>query len=814
MRFTSPRPASAAVGKRGSMSAETPLRQSFVPDDDEKANDAKTLEANDQAVEDDLEDEVIHIDPTSRRMSRADEDYKQEGEGQEENVDQDVDDETVPDVYSAPILAADEVAKNPEAEYMQPAVPPEWERSQSAVYIDSDENNVLRRSNSRNNSRPNSRPTSFHAPTSGAANPMVRLMNNDEHEHSSTPLEEIHEYEPLFPSDEEEGNDAGVKDREKKMMKTAQRPKLDAHSHRFPSMDIWEDTPGSLQLQTVVATPQLPAEEEASAAKKSAAGVFESPEAEKARKANEGMTDADRTSFLPQKAKLMADPRFKPGVREEMDMQQQDRPGNSGSRRPGMHPRFPSRDVWEDSPDHSKLVTTVQNPQEREEIESATSTTAAGDRFTANPAIPPRPPRKDASSQMQDKEGLKDTSKERAQPALPDRPKPKLPTRPARLASKESSEQSPLSRTMSMGSEESNGSSTNNAAAAGAESGTNNGTSVAAVKTKPSLPPWPGNKIAALKAGFMSDLNSKLKMGPAAVMSRGRESPKSEDGEGVDGVEEKEKDPMKDVRKGRAKGPARRKPAAVAAAGATAGGLTASSGKKEEEVLLSISAASVVWRLDVHDDDGGYGKVIVPGLDYIKTADVTSSPPQDARAAAARAKDTTNDDTSGVNTPGTSTNTSSLARSIDLKSSKVQDADAPLMTSTAVQTGHVDINVPALGHGGSGRDDDDDDRGGNGNGNGNGDAGGGRGDGREKMTVYIGGAAPEEGNVVVKHGLDGTGDGDVERDGGGNVDSSGGGGGGDDGKGEVVGSVKKSDEVIIEDADGEERVVKRAGEDV
>jgi hypothetical protein len=74
-------------------------------------------------------------------------------------------------------------------------------------------------------------------------------------------------------------------------------------------------------------------------------------------------------------------------------------------------------------------------------------------------------------------------------------------------------------------------------------------------KPKPPVPSRPvGGKIAALQAGFMSDLNKRLQLGPQA--------PKKEEPAPAENLEEeKEKAPLADARKGRARGPQRRAPA-------------------------------------------------------------------------------------------------------------------------------------------------------------------------------------------------------------------------------------------------------------
>lgn len=73
-------------------------------------------------------------------------------------------------------------------------------------------------------------------------------------------------------------------------------------------------------------------------------------------------------------------------------------------------------------------------------------------------------------------------------------------------------------------------------------------------KVKPAVPARPGgSKIAALQAGFMSDLNNRLKLGPQV--------PQKPTSSAEEEKVEEDKAPLADARKARAKGPARRKPA-------------------------------------------------------------------------------------------------------------------------------------------------------------------------------------------------------------------------------------------------------------
>lgn len=125
----------------------------------------------------------------------------------------------------------------------------------------------------------------------------------------------------------------------------------------------------------------------------------------------------------------------------------------------------------------------------------------------SKPSIPPRLQKQAQATSPTDK---------RQAPVIPDRPKPQIPARSAKPGSQ--------------------------APAEGA----------AAPKAKPAIPARPaGSKIAALKAGFLTDLNSRLQLGP--------QQPKPQEKEPEPPAE---KQPLSDARKGRARGPARRKPAA------------------------------------------------------------------------------------------------------------------------------------------------------------------------------------------------------------------------------------------------------------
>lgn len=373
-------------------------------------------------------------------------------------------------------------------------------------FYDSDHGPAVRR----NSSRPSSRPTSVHgaAAMNYTGGSLHRFVSHEEQHHSGsgTPLEEIEEYEPLFPEDEKD-------DVRKKVLK--KRPDL-AH-HHFPSQDVWEDTPASLHYSTTVSTPDLErTTADTERVSSSTSTTFETPEQE-AKRINRNPHDMTSDS------KTFMKPHFKPGVMQELHHE-----------RPGAH-RFPSSDVWEDSPDSARIETTVAGPQEDE------NTSPADDR----PAVPSRPQRHSRLAQE-----VSPVEADANSARSPDKPKPAVPARPVRIG------QSEQSRSIDE--------------------------TVATQKAKPAVPARPaGEKLASLKAGFMNDLNNRLKLGPQAPPQKSAE-PEVE--------EETERAPLADARKGRAKGPPRRKPAAAPVA------------DRKSSLTFAMSPLITVWTIDEEDE--------------------------------------------------------------------------------------------------------------------------------------------------------------------------------------------------------------------
>lgn len=563
-RISSPRPQSStyqvAHSNTSQTHVESPLRKESFPADVKGKQEFEStvsgsphapsdtaLESQESEVED---DDVIHVDP-QRRVSRI---YGGDGHlDSTEDLGPTAEDGGIHDEhgYSAPILASDEVAKEPFGWELQPAVSPSHERRSGNYEEYGFYNHKSTSQTSLNGSRPSSRPTSIHGNLPG-----LRLPSD------SQKLEDLEEYEPLFPEEEKNAT---------KPLTAADRLKRpELKNRKFPSQDVWEDTPNSLQYTATVSSPQLPEDVEASPVKtneETAAQAFARKQEELAEKESKSPD-----SFLYKEKKPW----------EKNAHLAQDT-------RPGMKQRFPSRDIWEDTPDSLQLETTVASPQEPEKDtlspEEARSATEVAP--SSKPQIPARPTKSKPTEVI-----------EKSQPAIPERParksadtasppvpvkaKPVVPARPSKPLTRESSENIPLSQVASNSSAKSVGSDQSTAAAA---------------KPKPPVPSRPlGSKIAALQGGFMSDLNKRLQLGP--------QGPKKEEPTPEQAVVEKEKVPLSDARKGRARGPARRAPAKSPSPGAAdAAAASASAAVPKSTLSLSFSLPATVWELDPDEDE-------------------------------------------------------------------------------------------------------------------------------------------------------------------------------------------------------------------
>ncbi|KAI0408330.1 altered inheritance of mitochondria protein 21 [Xylaria palmicola] len=424
------------------------------------------------------ESAVIHIEEDSEHRGFAKYGDEESAEGHAAQND-----------GSWPILAADEVAKDPSPYELRPAVPPNRRGSDEA------------------RSRPSSRPASVYSP------PPPEVV--------STPLEDVVEYAPLFPEDEK----ADPKP------KTAAE-KLRDYRQRFPSRDIWEDAPNSVHSTAEVSTP----EPEYTGSKPRTASIdgisrdTETP----------AQAFARRQEELAEKESITPDSFLNRQQRPKSWVEHQPHLAKEIHSRPNMAQRFPSRDVWEDTPDSLQFTATVSQPQSAEE---STGEDGSQSPVSANkPGVPVRPPKKQGSGD--------DGS---SRPTIPNRPKPQVPARPSKPAT---------------------------------ESKESEGT----VKQKPAVPARPvGGKIAALQAGFMSDLNNRLRFGP--------HPPKKEVHPAEEAPEEKEKAPLADARKGRARGPQRRAPTKSHSPGAGADKSVPPPVSNGHSVL-SFSMTRTLWSID------------------------------------------------------------------------------------------------------------------------------------------------------------------------------------------------------------------------
>jgi len=543
--MSSPRPQSSgfqlAHPNTSQTHVDSPLRKTSFPADVPSKNEfEKTLSRSlhapsDTALESEREDDdVIHVE--NRHTSRvygsdlryeSTEDLGTPGEVAEEPVHD--------EGYSAPILASDEVAKEPFGWELQPAVSPLQERRSSQDF--SFYQQISASQTSLSGSRPTSRPGSIHGPVSGLRFP-------------SEKLEDLEEYEPLFPEDEKNAS-------KQKPLTAADRLKRpEMKNRKFPSQDVWEDTPNSLQYTATVSTPQLPEEDVSKEEPEN-----ETPEQAFARRQEE-LAEAESSgteSFLHLEKK-------KPWA---------DKAHLVSDTRPGMKQRFPSRDIWEDTPDSLQLHATVGGPQADKEIISPPEAVD----IPAKPSIPARPV-KSKLSQSPEKPSIperpvkKNSLTDTTSPPLPAKAKPTIPARPSKPITRDSGENVPLTQVASNSS----------AKSVGSDQG-----ATAAAKPKPPVPSRPvGSKIAALQGGFMADLNKRLQLGA--------QPPKKEEVAPEEPEEVKEKAPLSDARKGRARGPARRAPAKSPAPAVS------SEASEKSAAALGFCIPSTLWEIDPDED--------------------------------------------------------------------------------------------------------------------------------------------------------------------------------------------------------------------
>ncbi|KAF2828827.1 hypothetical protein CC86DRAFT_454489 [Ophiobolus disseminans] len=603
-RYTSSRPSTGRPASiKAGAHADSPLREESHPTSEQQLDD---------------NGDVIHIDPPAHRGSKIHgggydpptADLGPEGGNTSEEGGW-----VTERGYGTPILASDELKKHPESEWRLPAVSPEMERRGGEYTVNEDGTPAYItkvRSHSRSSSRNNS-------------GQQRAIPSPAQFDRGGTPLESHKEYEPLFPEDDE-----GHK-KPKTQADKLKRPSV--ARHQFPSQDVWEDTPGSLQLQTTVETPEVPDELETPVGDVSAAKVFEKPETEEARKDN--ITKEDQQSFLPEHTRQFAVENRRLGlVRDEHPPM-----------RPGMQQRFPSQDIWEDAPEHGRLETTVSTPQQEDTNEYADDSPVV-DKPTlpARPNIPARPKKEASASSPVDKKA----------PIIPDRPKPQIPVRPTKPITTARGEDS----------------------AAEQQAEENNAPQP---KAKPPVPARPGgSKLAALQAGFMKDLNSKLGLGPQAPKIK---EPEPE-------AEAEPAAPLTDARKGRAKGPQRRKPAASPTPAAT---ITAE--VAVPRVTLEITPVTAVWSFGEDGSLNVPAATLAAKLQSKLSSSSVSKRPDAAALAEPEEPELAKTLTQGSDVGGLSRSATRESEAGDLTKSITRDSEPSELSKTLSQGKEIASNI-------------------------------------------------------------------------------------------------------------------------
>jgi hypothetical protein len=301
----------------------------------------------------------IHVDDARRKECIS---YGDESSGGEND-----------DNYTAPILAADQISDDRTRYAQSPAVHPH-----SAGAYESDAP-----------SRPTSRPASIH-------------HNNSQPEIRYTPLEDVEEYEPLFPED----------------AKAAARAKIVAEENRrrqFPSKDIWEDAPNSVHYTATVSTPDL----------------VDSHHRTKSGSSRDTRPMTPAQAFAQQQEELAE--RESHGRQDRFLPLSEDKPNWAQSRpkvdKPSSSQRFPSRDIWEDVPESQLYETTVSSsPKDENKPGIPARPAKKSSEPTEKPAIPNRPKPRQSSGDDDAKPS----------PGVSDKVKPTIPGRPSKTLSGDS----------------------------------------------------------------------------------------------------------------------------------------------------------------------------------------------------------------------------------------------------------------------------------------------------------------------------------------------------------------------------------------
>ncbi|KAI5837230.1 hypothetical protein DFP73DRAFT_487624 [Morchella snyderi] len=516
-----------------------------------------------------------------------------------------------------PILAADEVLKRAGGGYMAPAISPPlaaW-RPESAV-----------------NSRPHSRPQSTHPgiddDDEDADVEPVKLSGHDFESKEllgRESLESGERPEPLFPESDEEAEGKETPG-EMKVHEKPKRPGMpesmgSSGGHRFPSKDVWEEAPEFSQLEATVSSTPPPKDTEMTDEEREAERTIPKRtdgKPETGIKFIHGQPNEHYTAeYRHHVSREGRDDGLEKLLKRGSSTDDPDKLGASSSREKVK--RFPSNDIWEDVPPSLELSAELTHLPEEEysATEPKDRATTGGTTKFEDPATleVERRPTTGAPIEASSRPEI------RARPVVPSaRPAPK-----ARVP-----------------------------------------------KSKPSVPPRTGGKIAALKQGFFKDLDNRLKLGPMAPK-------KAEEGAPSSPEKVKEKEVLSDVRKSRAKGPRGRKlPTAT----------TTEAAAPKEEKKLEIMSVGVwsIWSV------GDQGDVEV----------LTDSPPPGGKDAQEEKKEKKEDTSVPVATTTTLPGVSGTGAQTVPSVSDTQENDLEVPVTTAAEEkeekGALATVIPAEEH--------------------------------------------------------------------------------------------------------------------
>ena len=444
-----------------------------------------------------------------------------------------------------------------------------------------------------------------------------------------TPLDQVEEHEPLFP-DSDETKESLTADNHTALREGVEKAfggsTPSRASRKFPSDDIWEDAPPSSHLSATVASPPPGLSPLGLAMVTAGEGAAIGGELQDEESDRLGVPNRHKKSQSPDEQRKPIKPTLPSKI-------------NSGKQ------RFPSKDIWEEAPDSTRLTATVSHTPVEEESQSPIEPSADFPPSTANTRATTGAPLDDSTIHV-NPDGISTTNAlETKQPETPFRPPspekkekwgptgavPLVPsTRPAsrvvntptkfdsqdqiELAQKpsfvprtSSSPESPTEKkTAPVVPDRPKPVIPQRPIKAKFQSHLPPPEEASPAKAPPPIKPKPaiGGKIAALKANLA--LEQKLAAGPLHFKRK-------EEEEKTEAAPEVPQPLVSDVMKGRAKGPRGRKLPTAAYPSAPSSETPAKEDKHEEtstSLPLSFMVARTVWSIEDENDARVVVKVV------------------------------------------------------------------------------------------------------------------------------------------------------------------------------------------------------------